>query len=84
MINYVKFRISSKSLFARDKNERFQFIFCNLFNKLKNASLKIIDKDQIKVLGDAQSRLQGEIVIYDRSAYREILTGGSIGAENHI
>ena len=80
MINCAKLRISSKSLFTMDKNKRFQFIFCSLFNNLKNASLKIVDSDQIKVLGDVESTLQGEIVIYDRSAYREILTGGSIRA----
>jgi len=49
--------------------------------KLHTGCITIKDGDEVMTFGsDKTSALHGELVIQDSSAYRDILTGGSIGA----
>lgn len=72
--------VRAKTDTASVSSSKYKSLIFKVLEQLEGARLEIIEGDNHSVFGDRSASLSGRIVVHDLSFYRDVVTGGSIGA----
>ena len=58
----------------------YRSLVLNLLDKIQGASIELIETNHISINGQRGADLRGQLVVHDTGFYKDLITGGSIGA----
>jgi cyclopropane-fatty-acyl-phospholipid synthase len=72
--------IQQSSVTDTQSKNSYRSLVLNLLDKIQDASIELIEANHISVHGQRSGELRGQLVVHDTSFYKDLITGGSIGA----